>query len=224
MELTFIAAISAVCLVGSVRPAAAASNYGPPPPPAGVAAPGGYSDVITSQTITSAGRTIGPLVADRAWGIVTLAVPADAFPVSVQVTVTGPNLFAVGDAAYAGYKAIAGVGIQVQEKGSAYPGTFRKPLTLTIRSPLIKSSSAVVEWNGTAFVTETDAIVASGVAVVRFDTDPDLAVLSHVTTRAPAPVPAATKSMTGKPFIGDPGEGILAGALMVLRASGLALG
>jgi hypothetical protein len=218
MELTFIAAISVVCLAGSVRPAEAASNYGPPPPPTGVAPPGGYSDVITSQTITPAGGTIGPVVVDGA--TVTLVIPAGAFPVSVQITITAPNLLAVGDAGTAGYRVVAGVGIQVQEHGSAYRGTFLKPLTLTIRSSSITSSSVVVIWNGTAFVTETDATVASGVAVVRFDTDPDFAVLAPLTT-AEAPIPDATKSVTGKPLAG---EGILAGALVVLGVSGLAVG
>lgn len=218
MEATFIAAISAVCLAGSVRPALAASNYGPPPPPPGVSPPGGFSDVITSQTITPAGGTIGPIVVDGA--IITLVIPAGAFPVSVQITITAPNLFAVGDAGVAGYKAVAGVGILVQENGSAYPGTFLKPLILTIRTPLITTSSVVVVWNGAAFVTETDATVAAGVAVVRFDTDPDFAVLSPLTTPK-AVVPGATKPVTGKPFIG---EGIFACALIVLGASGLAAG
>jgi hypothetical protein len=217
MELTFIAAISAVCLAGSVRPAAAA--YGPPPPATGVAPPGSYSAVRTSQTITPAGGTIGPVVVDGA--TVTLVIPAGAFPVSVQITITGPNLFAVGDAGTAGYKAVAGVGIQAQENGSAYPGTFVKPLTLTIRSSSITSSSVGVVWNGTAFATETDTTVASGVAVVRFDTDPDFAVLSPLATTAAVPIPDATKSVTGKPFIG---EGILACVLIVLGASGLAIG
>jgi len=218
IELTFIAAISAVCLAGSVRPAVAATDYGAPQPAPGVAPPGGYSAVITSQTITPAGGTIGPVVVDG--GTVTLLIPAGAFPVSVQLTVTGPKLFAVGDAGTAGYKAVAGVGIQVQENGSTYPGTFLKPLTLTIRSSSITSSNVVMGWNGAAFVTETDTTVASGVAVVRFDTDPDFAVLSPLATTAAA-IPDATKSVTGKPLMG---EGILACALIVLGASGLAVG
>jgi hypothetical protein len=219
MELTFIAAISAVCLAGSGRAAAATRSYAPPPPTAGLAPPGSYSAVITSQTITPAGGTIGPVVIDGATA--TLRVPAGAFPVSVQVTITGPKLFAVGDAGTAGYKAVAGVGIQVQRNGSAYRGTFGKPLTLTTRSSSITPSSVVMIWNGTAFVTEPNTTVTSGTAVVRFNTDPDLAVVAPLTTTAAAPIPDATKSVTGKPFLG---EGILACALIVLGASGLAVG
>jgi hypothetical protein len=219
IELAFIAVISAVCLAGSVRAASAASSYGPPQPAAGVAPPGGYSSVITSQTISPAGGTIGPVAVDGATA--TLVIPAGAFPVSVQITITGSKLFAVGDAGTAGYKAVAGVGIQVQENGSTYPGGFRKPLTLTIRSSFTTSSSVVMVWNGTAFVTEPDATVTSGTAVVRFDTDPDFAVMSPLVTTAAAPIADATRSETGQPFLG---EGILACALIVLGAGGLAVG
>jgi len=217
IELTFIALISAVCVAGSVRAASAASSYGPPPPASGVAPPGGYSDVVTSQTISTAGGTVGPVTVDGA--TVTLVVPAGAFPVSVQITLTGPDLFAVGSAGTTGYKAVAGVGIQVQKNGSTYPGTFLKPLALTIRSSSITSSSVVVAWNGTAFVTESDSTFTAGAAVVSFDTDPDFAVLSPSGTTATT-IPGATSSVTGKPFLG---EGILAGLLVALGVTGLAI-
>jgi hypothetical protein len=48
--------------------------------------PGGYSVVVTSQTITPAGGTNGPVTVDGA--SVTLIVPAGAFPVPVQITLT----------------------------------------------------------------------------------------------------------------------------------------
>jgi hypothetical protein len=216
IELTFIAVIGTFCLAGSAHAADIGANYGQPPPPPGGAPPGGYFDVITSQTVTPAGGTIGPVVVDGA--VITLVIPAGAFGVPVQITLTRPDLFAIG---YAGYKAEAGVGVQVQENGYSYPGTFRKPLTLIIRSASITPSSIVVVWNGTAFVPETDATVAPDDAVVRFDTDPDFAVLSPLGGTATAAIADATKSATGKPFIG---EGILACALIVLGASGLAVG
>ena len=217
IELTFIAVISAACVAGSVRAASAASNYGPPPPAAGLVPPGGYSGVITSQTITPAGGTIGRVTVDGA--TVSLVIPAGAFPVPVQITMTGPDLFAVGSAGTAGYKAVAGVGIQVQENGSTYPGTFLKPLSLTVRSSSITSSSVVMVWNGTAFVTEPDSTFTPGTAVIGFDTDPDFAVMSPLATTATT-IPGATSSVTGKPFLG---EGILAGLLVALGVTGLAI-
>jgi len=217
IELTFIAVISAICVAGSVRAAAAASNYGPPPPAAGAAPPGGYSDVMTSQTISPAGGTVGPVTV--AGGSVALVIPAGTFAVPVQITLAGPDLLAVGSAGTAGYKAVAGIGIQVQEDGAAYPGTFLKTLTLTIRSSLITSSSVVVAWNGTAFVAVPGSTLDAGAAVVSFDTDPDFAVLSPLATSATT-IPGATSSVTGKPFVG---EGILAGALIALGVIGLAV-
>ena len=146
--LAVIAVITAAFLLGPVRAAMAASTYGPPRPGTGAAPPGGYSNVITSQTITPAGGTIGPLMVDGA--IVTLVIPPGAFPVSVQITITAPDLNAVGDAGLDDYKAVAGVGIEIQVNGQHYPGTFLKPLILTIRTSSITASSVVVVWNGTA--------------------------------------------------------------------------
>jgi hypothetical protein len=191
MKLTFIAAISAVCLLGPVRAARAASHYGPPPPPPSAPPPGGFSEVVTSRTITPAGGVIGPVIIDGA--TVRLVIPAGAFPAPVQITITEPNLRAFDGAGPAGYKLVVGVGIQVQENGSDYPGAFLKPLTLTIRSFSIRSSSIVVVWNGAAFVPVNDATVSWGVAVVTFDSDPDFAVLSPTRTGA-APVPHAKKA------------------------------
>ena len=174
--------------------------------------------MTTSRTIRPDGGTIGPVTVDGAK--ITLVIPAAAFPVSVQITMTRPNLPAVGSAGTAGYKAVAGVGIQVRGNGSAYPGTFLVPLTLTIRSSSITSTSVVVVWNGTAFVTEPGITVISGAAVVRFDTDRDFVVLYPLATTT-ATIPGATRAVTGKRFIE---EGILACAVIVLGASGVAVG
>ena len=204
----------AATLVLGAGGALASSGYGPPAPAAPVV-PGGYSTVVTSQTIGPAGGTVGPVSVD---GITTtLTVPPGAFPVSVQITLTAPDLAAIGDAGVVCHWAVAGVGIQVQEHGSTYPGTFLKPLTLTASSSSITSSSVVVVWNGTAFVTESSATVTAGSATVTFDSDPNFAVLAPTGT-ATCAVPGATGATTGKPFLG---EGILAGLLVLLGATGL---
>jgi hypothetical protein len=204
---------SAVLVVANAGGALAAVGYGPPgPPPPPV--PGGYSVVVTSQTVIGpAGGTIGPVNINGV--AVTLTIPAGAFPVPVQITLTAPDLAAIGTAGFFGHSAVAGVGIQVQENGSPYPGTFLKPLTLTMSSSSITSSSIVVVWNGTAFVAESAATVTAGSATVSFDSDPDFAVLAPSGTGA---IPGATTAATGKPFLG---EGILAGLLLLLGATGL---
>jgi hypothetical protein len=186
--------------------------YGPTAPVA--TAPGGFAAVVTSRTIGPAGGTITVTVD----GVdVTLTVPPGAFPVPVQITVTAPDLAAIGNAGFAGLFAVGGVGIQVQENGSPYPGTFLKPVTLSMQSSGITSSSVVVVWNGTAFVTDSSATVTAGSATVSFDSDPNFAVLSPSGT-ARAPIAGATTPMTGEPFLG---EGIVAGVLLLLGAAGL---
>ena len=205
---------AAILVTTGAGGALAAGGYGPPAPvPQTV--PGGYSVVVTSQTITPAGGTIGPVTINGA--SVTLIVPAGAFPVPVQITVTAPNLGAISTAGFRGFKVVAGEGIQVQENGSTYPGTFLKPLTLVTSSPSITASSILAVWNGTAFVTDPDSTARSGELKASFDTDPDFAVLTPASGATTA-IPGATSAVTGKPLLG---EGILAAVVLLLGASGL---
>jgi hypothetical protein len=206
-----VAVGAAAILTAAAGAALAARDYGPPPP--GPSVPGGFSVVVTSQTVGPEGGTIGPVAAGRLH--VTLRVPAGAFPVRVQITVTSPNVSAIGDAGYVGFRAVAGVGIRVQEHGATYPGTFLKPLTMTVSSGLITESSVVVVWNGSAFVIDHAAVTRAGSGTVTFDSDPDFAVLAPTS----AAIPGATTAPTGKPFLG---EAIVAAALLLLGTSGLA--
>jgi len=213
-RIATVALGSAAMLVTGAGGALASSGYGPPAP-AAPSVPGGYSAVVTSQTIGPAGGKIGPLSVD---GITTaLTVPFGAFPASVQITLTAPNLAAVSGAGFAGHRAVAGVGIQVQERGAVYPGTFLKPLSLTMSSSSITASSVVVVWNGSVFVTESSASLAAGSATVTFNHDPNFAVLAPTGTAA-STIPGATGATTGKPFLG---EALLAGLLVLLGATGL---
>ena len=146
LAIVMLAGAATLVTTGAGR-ALAAGGYGPPAPvPPKV--PGGHCAVVTSQTITPAGGTIGPVTIDGASD--TLIVPAGAFPVPVQITLTAPNLCAVGTASFRCFKVVTGVGIQVQENGSTYPGPFLKPLTLDTSSSSISASSILAVWNGTA--------------------------------------------------------------------------
>lgn len=213
-RLAIVTLAGAAMLVTTGAGAAlAAGGYGPPAPvPPTV--PGGHC-VVTSQTITPAGGTIGPVTVDGASA--TLIVPAGAFPVPVQITLTALNLCAIRIAGFRCFKVVAGVGIQVQENGSAYPGPFLKPLSLGIWSSSITASSILAVWNGTAFVTDPEFTALSGELKAGFDTDPDFAVLTPA-CRATRAIPGATSAGTGKPLLG---EGILAAVVLMLGASGL---
>ncbi len=205
---------AAILVTTGAGGALAAGGYGPPAPvPPKV--PGGHCVVVTSQTITPAGGAIGPVSIDGA--SVTLIVPAGAFPVPVQITLTAPNLCAISAASFRCFKVVAGVGIQVQENGSTYPGPFLKPLSLDISSSSITASSILAVWNGTAFVTDPEFTALSGELKAGFDTDPDFAVLTP-DCRATTAIPGATSAATGKPLLG---EGILAAVVLLLGAGGL---
>src|ERR1039457_5792082 len=123
-RIAIVALGSAAMFVTGAGGALASTGYGPPAPGA-PAVPGGYSAVLTSQTIGPAGGKVGPVSVD---GITTtLTIPAGAFPVEVQITLTAPDLAAIGAAGFAGHRAVAGVGIGVQANGPAHPGHLPPP-------------------------------------------------------------------------------------------------
>ena len=195
--------------------AATAGRQSVPPPVTTPTPPGGFTAVITTVTITPAGGVVGPVTVD---GIpVTVHVPAGAFPSDVQITITAPHLAAITP--MAGFHLVAGVGVGVSLNGAPYPGTFLRPVTVTFSSPMITPASAVVVWNGSAFVTDPNSTTMAGSASVSFDTDPAFTVQSP-NTSAGAPVPGATAPTTGEPFLG---EGLLAGVLVLGGAGGLVM-
>jgi hypothetical protein len=173
-------------MTGSYETGAAASamvprGYGPPPPGGG-SPPGGFGNVIASLTISPDGLVVGPVDTGKARLAVT--IPAGAFPAAVQVTLTSSGLPSPGRARLRGYTPVAGAGTQVQQNGLPFPGPFSRPLTADFRSPLITPSSIVLVWNGTKFVTDTAATVASGSATVSFETSSDFLVFSPARCRA----------------------------------------
>jgi hypothetical protein len=168
---------------------------------------------VTSVTIGPAGGTIGAVRVDGF--LDKIVVPAGAFPVPVQITVTAPNVRAIGDAGFPGFEAIGGVGIQIQRNGVPYQGDFLKSLKLDTTSPSLTRSDVVVRWNGRRFVDDHSVDLDGHMDQVGFHTDPDFAILAPT-----VPIQGATSAATGVPLLG---EGILAAALLVLGACGLAV-
>jgi hypothetical protein len=172
--LTVIAVAAAALVMTGASGARAATAYGYPSP--GTPTPGGYASVVTSRTIGPAGGTIGPL---RAGGLlVTLRVPRGAFPFRLQVTLTAPNVAAIGNAGFPGYRAAGGVGVHITRNGSKYQGFFGKLVRLTMRAPSINWSSMVVAWYGTSWVRWMDSSARNGAASLGLEGDPDFAVLN----------------------------------------------
>ncbi|HUY44760.1 MAG TPA: hypothetical protein VMV92_03405 [Streptosporangiaceae bacterium] len=179
----------------------ALAAYSPPPPSALVR--GGYYCVVTSQTVRPAGELIRSL---RLNGLVArLRIPRGTFDVPVQITITepygrsrdcqgGPG---IADAGFDRYRAVGGIGILVQRGGSAYHGTFRKPLSLRLSSASISQSSRVVVWRRARFETAPDAVVRCGSATVRVRAGGDFALLTRATNLRRADTTMAFRQAAG---------------------------
>lgn len=198
-----------------VAMASTAGRQSVPPPITTPAPPGGFTAVVTTQTITPAGGTVGPIMV--AGAEVTVHVPAGAFSQDVQLTITAPDLSDIPAAP--GFTIVAGVGAEITLNGAHYPGTFGAPVTITIASPRITASSQVVVWNGSSFVNDPNSTTMAGSASISFDSDPAFAVESPTSSKT-APVPGATSPVTGEPFLG---EGLLAGLLVLGGTGGLVM-
>jgi hypothetical protein len=145
--------------------------------------PGGFSCVVTSQTVGPAGWLIGPI---RVSGLAArIAIRRGTFPVQVQVTITEPDGAGsgcsggpgIGDGGFRGYRAVGGVGILIQRNGSPYIGTLSAPVSVRLSAAQIGPSSLVVVWNGKDFVP-SPASVGPGSATIGVLGSGDYVVLS----------------------------------------------
>lgn len=191
----------AVIAAGSLLmswPGAALAAYGPPPLTEEPPVPGGFTEVVTSQTVGAAGKLITHLNLDGLDG--SLYIPPGDFTIPVQVTITEPVLkesisttaysssrgecgtgTGIGDAGFHGYCAVGGAGIIVQINGVDDTARFRKPMILTFDwKP--KISDIVVRWNGRHFVDVRKAVTQARDAKVRVYRGNDYLVLRHMPT------------------------------------------
>jgi hypothetical protein len=165
---------AALALSGFAQSPANAA-YGPPPPPT-TPPPGGFRNIVASETVDPGGGILGPFGVNGLQ--VTITVPRHAFPVPVQVTITAPDVSAIGNAGFRRYLALGGVGVLIQVNGTTYPGAFRRGVTLDMTSPGISRADLVVVWNGERFVI-VGARERSDTEALRFysEAEEDFAVL-----------------------------------------------
>ena len=96
------------------------------------------------------GTTIGPAQGGNTE--TTVSVPAGDCQGQTQVTITEPDIAAIGNAGICGYQAVAGVGIIMQNGDGSVDNAFLlHPIVVTISSPAIKPGDIVVAWNGREF-------------------------------------------------------------------------
>jgi hypothetical protein len=188
---------------------ASAATQSVPPPVAPGSPPGGFTEVVTTETVPTTGGAVEAAVNGAEVGV---DIPPGAFPEPVDVTLTAPDIDDI-KAPSCG-EVVAGVGVGISAHGEKFRGMFLRPVTVTISSPRIHPSDTVAMWNGSAWVTDTGATVTAGMASIVMDRDGAFIV---ETPPACAPeVPGATTPVTGEPFLG---VGILAG-LLVLGGTG----
>jgi hypothetical protein len=187
-KLAVVALGAATLAITGAAQLPAHADYGPTIPLQPV--PGGYTSVVASTTIGSAGGTIGPVAVDGCSAF--LRVRPGTFTTPVQVTITAPSASGVGDAGHPGDRAVCGVGVLVQVNGTVYTGNFGHSLTLTITGSSIKAGDRVAVWNGQAFVFAS-ATVAGDTARVRAVGSSDaFAVLAPGGGRSESPPGGAT--------------------------------
>lgn len=200
--LTAATTLGAVAMF-STAAHAAGTGYVPTTSPVPSGTPGGFSQVITVKAIPANATTSTIVSATVDNTPVRIVVPAGAFSIPVQLIVTAPVLSqittGVSSLGYSGYSAVAGVGVNVvNSSGQPYPGTFLKPIGVSVSNSLIGSGDKVVEWNVQgAFSTVSSASISAGTASWTFQRDPAFAVLAP----KPSVVPSATSPVTGKPFL-----------------------
>lgn len=204
----------------------AASGYGPTAPTGPANAPGGFTTVAATQTVSPSGGTV---IATVAGATVAVVVPAGAFAKPVQVELTVPDLASVNSAlpafGFSGYNTVAGLGVKVlNQDGSAYSGNFLKPVSVNLTgSSLGVSGEQVLMVNGPSSATKVGFTPAgSGRITVSLNADPDLAVINPTAAQTGAgagtgAIPGATNVHTGIPFTGETD-----GALALIAAGAVA--
>lgn len=203
--MTAAAAAGTAVLMGTAV-YAAGSGYTPTTNPAPTGTPGGYSQVVTAETISPNATTTTTKTVKVDNIPVTVAVPPGTFSSSVQVVVTAPVLSQVTSGVqslgFSGYTAIAGLGISVvKSSGQLYKGSFLKPISVTVSNSNIASGDRVVQWNAAgAFSQVASASIHQGKASWTFQQDPAFAVLAPKNSGV---VPGATTPVTGKPFLSE---------------------
>jgi hypothetical protein len=213
---------TAITMAGS---GVALADYGPPPPV--VVLPSGFSCVVTSQMVGPASKTIsfrlGGVAAD-------LAIPRGAVRGAAQVTITqpagsgscsgGPG---IGNAGFAGFRALVGVGIQVQQHGQTLTRPLARPATLRLSGAAqIHAGDLLVGWHKTRFARTHGSFAGHTVtAQVRASTDAALLVRDRARSRAARrAVVSATPAALGGGFLAaallqhgaHPGLGVLTAA------------
>ncbi len=199
-SLTVGSSVVGVALVTfGLAGAAFAGGYGPPTPPN--PAPGGFSQVVASQPISSTG---GVITGTDGASQVSASVPAGDFPSGAQIVLSAPtNLSTTVNGAEVGFS----VSFLASSGQSLSGQSLASPVTVTIANPDITANSVLYIYSGGTFVPFNGKYsVSAGKIVIWLTQDPTL-VVAHA---SPSTGVVPTSVSTGKPLLG---ESVIAGGL-----------
>ena len=181
------------------HPAWGAGGYGPSAPTGPVGAPGGYTDVVTAQTVPVGGGNVsGPVAGGSA--DVTVRPNTFSTPVSVKITAPALPLLQAGlpSAGLTGWTAVAGIGVVVlHTDGTVVAGDFSKAVEVELTGPGIAKGERTVQFTTATSAATVPAHYQGHTMTMSLHHDPDLAVLKPgnppvVTPARPRLTPRAT--------------------------------
>ncbi|MGH9103321.1 MAG: hypothetical protein ACRDYD_10150 [Acidimicrobiales bacterium] len=180
----------------------------------GTDVPGGYTTVVTVQSVPATGGTVSARVDGAA---VQVTVPAGAFGGTIQVVLTAPDLSGIGSAGQSGYSAVAGAGVLLESHGQEVSASGPQPVQVTLSDAQLDQGDRVVSLSPSGSHVLSGATAASGRVTVSLTSSADLAVVAP----ASAPIGGATTASTGKPFVAEGMAAVLlslgGGSVLVAR-------
>ena len=186
--------VTGAVATSAVPALAAGGGYGPGVPTGPTNAPGGYTSVVTAQTVGSGGGVVTGTVPGAT---VAVHVPAGSFSRAVIIEVTAPSLGGINAAlshlGFGHYTDITGAGVKVlNQNGTPYTGTFDHSLSVVMHGGGVSRGDVAIEFTSRTHAVRVPVTVSGRTATVRIGSDPDLAILKPKARHNPYKEPTST--------------------------------
>ena len=225
-RIALVCSTALTCVLCSLIPAAPAlafnCGYGPCTNTAGSAA--GFTSIVAAITFTSSGGTFS---GSAHGATATVTVPRGSLPKGGEVVIGAGTKSSIRTGNDSTLVAGFSVDILNPDTGAKLKGPFNPAITLKITDPDIAPGDTVVFVTSPGHIkTASGAQVTQGQAVVKFTSDPNVAVLKAKSTGAfiPPVINAAQLALSSvfsgqRGLIANPGKKF-SGAKLVVRVDG----